>query len=769
MDIRGRALGEDHPETAESYNNLATLLDIQGRYAEAEPLYRKALDIDRRVLGEDHPETARGYKNLAYHLYDISKYAEAEATGDSAARSYEAARRPISPTGLERAGFMAERSPLWFLAAVSARRGRRDLAWQRIEANLARSLFDDLARPLEPEECRREQDLLAGLQRLEERIIGMASSQSLNPLLRPRWDALRQRREAVQAELIEFETGVDRKYGAAAGKPYDLARIRGQLPADAALVLWLDMSVPLKAADPNGEHWACLVRSQGEPDWVKLGGGGAGGNWTPEDDHLPAEVAAGFHARPERNAKAWKTAAGTLAARRLDPLDAHLGPRDGLPRVGNLIVLTSPRLAGVPVEALLEARTPDRPRYTVSYAPSGTMLAWLRERPRPGRKPGDVPTRLLALGDPLFAEPEPLSTPPPPPPDHGLLVQRVLPGSNAARAGIAPGDGLLRYADKELKAGVDLTAQITQGGSPGPGFALTVWREGKTLDLTVPPGPLGVVLDKRPAAEAIVARRDADDVLRRSRGEAPAPLPGTRREVEAIAGLFDQSETLLGPDASEERIDALAAADQLRRFDVLHLATHGAANAQLPMLSKLLLASDGRSDAAERVLKGLPVYDGQLTAEQILRTWKLDADLVTLSACETGLGKFSGGEGYLGFAQALFLAGARSLVLSLWKVDDTATSLLMTRFYENLLGKRAGLDRPLPKGEALREAKQWLRGLSDDQIDTALSALERGKVRPLVSAPERPQGLTAPASASAPKRFEHPYYWAAFILVGDPW
>jgi hypothetical protein len=443
-----------------------------------------------------------------------------------------------------------------------------------------------------------------------------------------------------------------------------------------------------------------------------------------------------------------------FAVQRLDPLDGYLGRRDGLPQVQRLIVLTSPALAGVPVEALLGARPPDRPRYTVSYAPSGTMLAWLRERLRLDRKPGDGSLRLLALGDPLFAEPEEPSAPSPPPPDHGLPVQRVQPGSAADRAGIAPGDVLLRFAGQEIKTFEDLKARLAQVGTSIVGNPASVWHQGQTRELTVPPGPLGIAFDSRRPAEAIVAQRDSDDVLSKSRGTAPAPLPGTRREVEAITRLFDQSDTLLGADASEERLDTLATADQLRRYDVLHLATHGAANAERPMLSTLLLASDTSSDRSARVLQGLPVYDGRLTAEQILRTWKLDADLVTLSACETGLGKKSGGEGYLGFSQALFLAGARSLVLSLWKVDDTATALLMTRFYKNLLGKRAGLDRPMPKAEALREAKEWLRTLTDDQIDSALSELERGKVRPMVPAPGSPK--PAPDPAPATTRFEHP-------------
>src|SRR5262249_7669679 len=125
--------------------------------------------------------------------------------------------------------------------------------------------------------------------------------------------------------------------------------------------------------------------------------------------------------------------------------------------------------------------------------------------------------------------------------------------------------------------------------------------------------------------------------------------------------------------------------------------------------------------------------DGQVTAEQIVRTWELDADLVVLSACESGLGRYAGGEGYLGFPQSLFVQGAPRLPLSQWKVDDQATALLLTRFYQNLLGQRPGLTRPLPKAAALDEAKAWLRNLTAEEVGGALDALERGPTRPLVT------------------------------------
>jgi CHAT domain-containing protein len=107
-------------------------------------------------------------------------------------------------------------------------------------------------------------------------------------------------------------------------------------------------------------------------------------------------------------------------------------------------------------------------------------------------------------------------------------------------------------------------------------------------------------------------------------------------------------------------------------------------------------------------------------------------------------------------------------VLSLWKVDDSATSLLMARFYQNLLGNRPGLKQPMPKAKALDEAKRWLRGLSAEEAGAAQGALDRGPLRPLATEGGAP-GRPAPRPASSgPRPYEHPYDWAAFVLIGDP-
>ena len=587
------------------------------------------------------------------------------------------------------------------LAACRARLGQPVAAWRSLEAALARGLLDDLTaartQSLSPDERKRLDALNTTLEQLDRQITALLTSKEQKEADKARYRELAAQRQTATAELDRFAS--DR----AAHEVYDLERIQALLPADTALIAWVDLKGSPKAAQPGGEHWAFVLRRSGPPVCEPLPGSGPGGSWTPEDDQLPQRLGAAFRSQAP-NAEADKQAlARKLYGQRLAPLEQHLRASANLPAVQRLIVVPAGWMNAIPVEALTD-------RYTVSYTPSGTVFARLQEeRQQAGAKDRQATDyRLLAVGDPVFALPSTPSQPAPPPPDHGVLITLVTPDSNAAHGGLQPGDVVLRYAGAKLAAPADLGKAISQSSdqpSAGPArpeasVAVQVWRQGQVLDLNVRPGRLGIGYSQKAAADEIRARREGDAVVRGSRGKVFPRLPGTRREVEALARLFPQAETLLGSEASEQRLDELAASGRLRQFRVLHFATHGDINDQMALQSALILAQDRLPDPLLRATAGLKPYDGRLTAAQILKTWKLDADLVTLSACETGLGKSAGGEGYLGFSQVLFLAGARSLVLSLWSVQDNATALLMTRFYENLLGKRRALTsryrRPRP-------------------------------------------------------------------------
>src|SRR5262249_25160285 len=152
------------------------------------------------------------------------------------------------------------------------------------------------------------------------------------------------------------------------------------------------------------------------------------------------------------------------------------------------------------------------------------------------------------------------------------------------------------------------------------------------------------------------------------RGSAYAALPGTRREVEAIRRLFPQADVLLGSDASEQQLVQFARDGRLKQYRYLHFATHGQIDAGNAAQWALVLAQDQLPDPLKQSLAGQRLHDGRVDVAEILDEWQLDADLVTLSACETGLGQQAGGEGLMGFSQALLSKGARSLVLSLWQV-----------------------------------------------------------------------------------------------------
>ena len=255
LEIFRRALGENHHQTAICYNNLALILDAQGKSTEAEPLLRRGLEICRRAFGEDSPDTATSYHHLAGNLYAQGLYGDAEEKWIAAARGFEATRFWVSFIGLERVTFAEGHSPLPYLAAILARRGQTAAAWQKCEANYARGLLDDLsarqARPLRPDERQHEHELIVHLQRLDKNLSTLLSSAGSAERLTSR-PSVKDQRDAVHADFTQFEADLAQKYGPSAGKVYDLDRIQSHLSPNAALIGWMDLKGQTKAADPNG-------------------------------------------------------------------------------------------------------------------------------------------------------------------------------------------------------------------------------------------------------------------------------------------------------------------------------------------------------------------------------------------------------------------------------------------------------------------------------------------------------------------------------------
>ena len=291
LDIRRKVVDATPVEIAKSEDNLATCLDELGEFAQAEKLYHTAYAARLQALGDDHPDTVLSLNNLGYNLRSQGRYDEAEATWTKAAIYFERARSKVASAGLERAAFSAARSPMIALAVVLARRNKPREAWERLESNLGRGLSDELAardaRPLLPAERRQEAELLGALQAVENKI---TTAQLRGNAARPGVDPLKVERDDLQGKFDSFQRGLVEKYGMTSGQVYGLERIQRQLAADVALLGWVDLDLPSQAPDWNREHWAVLVRREGEPTWVRLSGSGPGGDWTDLDQELPQRV-----------------------------------------------------------------------------------------------------------------------------------------------------------------------------------------------------------------------------------------------------------------------------------------------------------------------------------------------------------------------------------------------------------------------------------------------------------------------------------------------
>jgi CHAT domain-containing protein/tetratricopeptide (TPR) repeat protein len=197
-------------------------------------------------------------------------------------------------------------------------------------------------------------------------------------------------------------------------------------------------------------------------------------------------------------------------------------------------------------------------------------------------------------------------------------------------------------------------------------------------------------------------------------GGLEGAIPHAVEEVESVGALFapERRRLLVGAAADERSVKTAP----LTEFRMLHIAAHGLADERFPLRSALFVGADRTTGE-----------DGVLRMGEVLEL-ELDSDLVVLSGCETGRGRLLRSEGALGFSWAFLSAGASTVAVSLWNVNDRATSELMVTFYKQVMGEPEGRE-PKTLAEAMALAKR-----------TMLNS-------------ERPA-------------YRHPYYWAPFVLIG---
>jgi CHAT domain-containing protein len=690
------AHGKRHPLVARSLSNLASLYRAQGLYSRAEPLHQRALAIREAVLGQNHPEVADSLNNLANLYKDQGLDSRAEPLHQRALAIREAAlgkHHPVVAQSLNNLAVLrlarqgpGAAVPLFTRAfAVSEQRLRQE-ALGFSEARLARFL-----------------------QFLR------SDEESLYWLLRAHPGEASVRRLALSAALllkgrsVEETAGISRAvYQSLDAEGRDtfqrLRGLRGQL---ARLSLEGPGSLPLKAHQQRLEELA------------------------EQGDTLEAHLAR--RSAPLRALTALPTP-DTIVDR----------VAEALPEDGALVEFISyrdfPLLPGpgAPEPQLRYLALVLLPDATIRFSDLGAAepmdLAASRLRDALANRDAAFQVHAQAL--------------------YQLAFQPLLPLLGKTRRLFLSPDGhlalvpfaALHDGEQFLVEAFDFT-YLTSGKELLPRPRETA--SATSVAILADPDFNAPLPPPAPATAEASARVDRPASIERifslqSEGQAPRagasiPLPGTRKEAEAIQRLLPRAQLFLGPRATKERLLHLPTPG------ILHLATHGffledapaparsraiaqfgtvgeeplAARPPDPLLrSGLLFAGANARAPASSSASQSPLDSALATALELTSLNLWGTQLVVLSACDTGRGDVKRGQGVYGLRRAFVVAGAETVVMSLWKVNDQTTSELMEAYYRNLL---AGQGR----AAALREAMRSLR-------------------------------VTKP----------HPHYWAPFIALG---
>ncbi len=672
--IREKALGSDHPAVAASLNNLAVLYQDQRNYAAAEPLHKRALVIREKALGPDHPAVATSLNNLASLYQEQGYYAAAESLYQRALAIDEKALGLDHPAVANNLNSLAE-------------------LYQAQDNNALAQNY--LGRGLRVEEQTLSRNLIGGSERQKQLYLQtFAGTQSAAISLH-----LQAMPQDPRAAQLALSTILQRK-----GRILDLlSRNQQQLrqhlkPEEQTLfnqlsevyrqLAQLTFKLPEKRS-PQDKTRIAQLDTQIQ---------------TLEDQLSRRSAEFRIQAQPitlegvQRMIPAHTALVEFVVYQSFDP-KAPQGKRFGKPRYAAYILQAQGDPQGIDLgEADKIDQAIDKFRSTLQVPKTPDEQLKPKARAVDALVMQPVRARLGAIHHLLLSPDGPLDL---------IPFEALVDETNHYLVETT--------AFTYLTSGRDLLRLQTPFASKQPPLLLG--------DPYFERPPETVAL--QPPLSNPTPNTRSGDIL----SQIWPPLPGTKTEVQAVAALltvpYPGSQSLIGTYASK---GALA---QAHSPAMLHIATHGffqdaapPKGAAAPTLTENPLLDSGLLLAGFKVksTKSEDLADnGILTALEVTRLDLLGTKLVVLSACNTGIGKLSTGEGVYGLRRAFVIAGAESQLFSLWRIDDGFTPKLMESYYRKLL---AGQGR----SEALRQ--------------TQLEFMQS-------------------------KDYSYPYYWASFIASGS--
>jgi CHAT domain-containing protein/Tfp pilus assembly protein PilF len=782
LGIREKVLGPTHPDTAVSLANLALVLRDEGRMADAEPLLRRALAIDERALGPDHPGTAVDLSNLALVLSDEGRFGEAEALTRRNLAINQKSLGPSHPTTA---------ASLNNLAYALMKQDHAVAAEPLYQQALAIDL--KALGPAHRETQARRVNLA-----FDEALLGRLDQAT--PLYRDACQAMAAR-PAAEASRAAKAAGDQRATWCSRQLALTLwqwsAKGGGPAPADQPPALAREAFAQSQRASTSSAGEA-LAQGSALALATKQGVGQEAQDYEAalkQLDRLNAffAIAAGSTVQQAPQKQAAITAARQTVINQIAALEQTLKTRAPgywdyrapLPLGVDALQTAAGEDAKLlhANEAVVVWMTPPGKDKGLVFAVSKTGFAWAQV----GLSGDDVQAKVEALRfgiDPASfsrggrADHAPRSTPFDRTTAHELYlallgdpkVVAVINGPGVDTLIVVPSDALtslppsLLVVDKPSGADDDPAAQAAThwlvrdkalAVLPSVASLRTLRQllpasrgkaDLKLLAMADPDFKGSGVTPERPAAGPAggpAAAAPSATLERDGQGtDALAQLPslyGTLAEGKALAGLLDPGDRgalLLGPDATKTNLMKHQADGTLARVQVVSFSTHGLLTGDFTGLNEPALAL-----AHPPTVGAAPGDDGLLKASEAAAL-SLNADWVVLSACNTGSGGASGAEGLSGLARAFFHAGANTLLVSHWRVDDNATPLLIIETFRLRQGGKpvfatGALDAGMVTSPPRMTKAQALR----------VSMLE------MIDNPDH--------------KYVDPRFWAPFVLVGE--